>query len=201
LFSAVKQLPCQPLATVEAHLHVEGEPRLETGVHEAEPRVNEVLVQVQALPGPEFQPALLDVPRAVVLEAHARFGRLEETDEARLVERVPQEQISGEVLLARLGRLQVFDGPRELLGLGHRDGLHARARLKDVVPKVEKPDPGEREEVDHPPVGHQRQECAPEHQPIESRQRAADSRFVASYEPLHDVLLWGGPLARTFVPD
>ena len=39
----------QPLASVEADLDVEGEPGLEPDVHEAEPRVKVVVVEVEAL--------------------------------------------------------------------------------------------------------------------------------------------------------
>jgi hypothetical protein len=54
------QLPRQPLASIETHLHVEGKPGLDPGIHEAKAWVHEVLVDVQALTWSQLQPALLE---------------------------------------------------------------------------------------------------------------------------------------------
>ena len=60
------QLPRQPLAAVEAHLHVEGEPGLDACVDETEGRVDEIFVEVEALTRYQPQPAFIFVLRSVV---------------------------------------------------------------------------------------------------------------------------------------
>src|SRR5262249_25834663 len=105
------QLACEPLATVEADLDVEPKPPLDPRIHETGVRVDEVLVDVEALARTQLQPSLTRVGRTVVLEAHARLDGLERADQPRLVERVLREQLPREILLAGAARLQVAHGP------------------------------------------------------------------------------------------
>src|SRR5437867_13289255 len=43
------QLPCQPLTTIEANVNAEGEPGLNACMHEAEERMNLIMIQMHAL--------------------------------------------------------------------------------------------------------------------------------------------------------
>ena len=104
------ELARQPLAAIEADLHVEGEPGLQPGAHEPEDRVEEVLVDVQALARTQAQPALARVGRAMVLEAHAGLDGPEGTDQP-LLDRMLREQFARQVLLVDRSGLQVANGP------------------------------------------------------------------------------------------
>src|SRR5919204_4740273 len=72
----------EPLASVEADLDVEGEPGLNPGIHEAELRIYEVVVQEEAFPlaKPEIQ--LFGFGIRADLVTHAGLDASKDSDEA-----------------------------------------------------------------------------------------------------------------------
>lgn len=77
------QLSGQPLAAVEANLDVEGEPGLEPEVHEAELRMEMVVIVMQALAWAHEEFALARRSVGSNFVAEAGFGGAEDADEAR----------------------------------------------------------------------------------------------------------------------
>ena len=187
------EFPGQPLPTVDADLDVEREPRLDAGVHEAEVRVQEVLVEVQALARDQSEPAGGTVRRLVVLEAHAGLDRLQDADEP-VVDGVLLEQEPGELFLVGRAPLQIPDRSVKLLRLGQRCFLDSGTRCLREVSKVDDPHPGIAQEDVHPAVADRPQRAAEDHA-VEAGQNGRDERGVAIYKPGHGVLLGLGRLA------
>src|SRR3990172_5243517 len=191
----------EPLPAVEADLDGEGEPGLQAGAEEAEDPVPVVLVDVETLPGPKAEAALVGIRRAVILEAHAGFDRLEGADQA-LVHGVFGEQAAGEGLLVYRAGLQVADGAVVLERLAQRRCLDAFAGRQDIRLEVEEGDLGPRQDGVHPPRPHQGNEGAPKHEAVEAGEHGRDERAVAGKESLHGVVLEvGGWVAATYVPE
>src|SRR6266516_7953920 len=117
--SLSNQLTGQPFTSVHTDLDVEGEPRLEACVDETEDRVDEVLVDVQALAGTELQATFVAVLRTNVLEGHAGFQNREHADQP-FIHRVRGQNLSREIFLALTRRTQVSDRPLQPLRLAQR---------------------------------------------------------------------------------
>src|SRR3990172_9063384 len=177
------QLPSQPLATIEADLDVEREPGLQACAHETELRVHEVLVQMQALLWPPFEPALGAVLRAVILEAHAGFDGRQQTNQPSL-DGLLGEQLFGELLLVRRTRLQMANRPIEPACFGVGGLLDPFAGTQHVVLEVEQSDSSALQEEEHAAVPNQGQQRAAEHQAVETGKHPGDERAVACYESL-----------------
>ena len=178
----------EPHATGEADLDGEREPRLDAGVQEAEARMQEVLVQVQALARPKPEPAFVAVLGAVVLEGHTGFEGRQHADKP-LLNRVFDEEFAGNVLLVDRGRLQVEDRPVEPAGLGKRRFLETLGGVDGELLEVEQLNLGGFEEEVHAAVAHERQQMAAEDETIEAGQHPGDERAKTCYEILHGVLL------------
>jgi hypothetical protein len=154
-------------------LDVEGKPRLDAGTTEAEARMHDVLVQMQALARPQPQPALLSLRRAVILERLTRLERGEHADQA-LLDRLLTKQPSGQRFLVDGRGLKVAHRSAQLVGLGERGLLEPFRRIADELLEVEQTDAGGLEKEEHAALSHQRQQMAAERQAIEARQCPRD---------------------------
>ena len=182
------ELLSKPLTTVEADLNVEREPGLQAGAHEAKPRMEEVLVDVEALAGTQPEPALVAVRRHVVLEGDAGLQRGQDADEPFLDGGLG-EKTSCEILLADRARCDVADRTVEALRLGQRRGLDALGGVGDVLLEVEQSHTGTFQEVEHPVLAPELQQRSAKHKAVEAGQNASDQRAETRYESLHGVLL------------
>ncbi len=78
------KLSGQPLAAVQTDLDIEGKPGLDAGVDPPELGMDVVLVEMEALARPQFQPALAAILGEVVLEAAARLHDGEHANQPRV---------------------------------------------------------------------------------------------------------------------
>jgi hypothetical protein len=125
-FALGLELSSQPLAAVEADLDVEGKPGLDAGVDPSELGMKAVLVEMEALARPQFQPAQARVLGEVVLEAAAGFDDGEHADQP-CVDRMLLEELPSEGLFIPRARLQMPDRPIVLAGLCQRSVLELLA--------------------------------------------------------------------------
>ena len=121
-------LPGQPFAAVEADVDAEGEPGLHAGVHEAEDRVQVVVVQVQAGPRPVAQFQAAGGAVALDAEGHTRFDRLEDADQSP-GDAVALRDLPGDLLLAELAGVEVTDLATQFLGVAERGADELVGRL------------------------------------------------------------------------
>lgn len=171
-------LPRQPLAAVNAQVQIEGEPTGQPCVHEAEGRVDEVVVVVQALAAGGHQPQHLRVTVAADVIRPEYFHGAEHADQP-FPHAVPRGNLAGRVFLADRRTGQVPQRPSGGTGQGRRgvtdllgDALHILFEVlqqhADVV-----------QERGHPRgVGHQPQR-PPEPHPIKPAKRPRDRTAVA----------------------
>jgi hypothetical protein len=185
--------PPEPFAAVHADAHLEGEPGLDADVHEAKAPVEEVVVVVQALARLALELLRrLARPRAMDLPRPTRFDRRKHADGA-LADRPIGQEVPRDHLLRDGGRLDELDllvqlGTRVIGGgpqhVGDRlgEGLEV---LHEHVLMIQ--------EVLHAGGMAERQQRAPEHDPVESRDDPGDLVEQASYETAHGVgLRFGG---------
>src|SRR5262245_20722960 len=102
------QLAGEPLAAVETDVDADGKLGLDAGVHEAEDRVDLVVVEVDALTLPVVD---LQLPGLMVLaniERHARIDAAEHADQP-FPDAVAGSNLASDVLLAVLGGVEVAD--------------------------------------------------------------------------------------------
>ena len=185
------ELSRQPLPAVEADLHGEREPGLNPHVHEAEDRVQQVVVDMEALARTQLESALLQVWRSVVLEAHAGLDGLERADQPRLFQRMLREQLARQILFARAARGEVEHRASLTLRLSQCRLPDPLAGAQREVLEVEQADLRTGKEHVHASLAHQRQQRAAKHEAVESRQHTGDERGVTGYEGLHGSVLFG----------
>jgi len=80
----IVKLPGQPFSAVNAQLHRQGQPRLDARVHEAEYRMNHVVIYPEALSLPGNQLKLFCLPVFVNIKALTWFNRGKQTNQAIL---------------------------------------------------------------------------------------------------------------------
>ena len=98
----------EPLAPVETNLNREGKPRLQPDMHQSELAVVEVVIQMQALAPPAFQPNGLRLTIASDPERHAGVDGRENTD-ASVPNAVRLSNPNRNVLIAEMGVVNVLD--------------------------------------------------------------------------------------------
>ena len=99
----------EPFATVETDLNAEGQPALDARAHEAEDRINQVMIESQAFAktGRQFQPMGIRV--AVDIKTQARFNRGEHGNETFL-DAVARRDLFGDGLLVCVAGRKILDG-------------------------------------------------------------------------------------------
>src|SRR6185312_7307425 len=172
-FALGLELSSQPLATVETDLDVEGKPGLNACVHPTELGMEVVLVEMEALARPQFQPALARVLREVVLKAATGLDDGEHADQSR-VDRMLLEELSSERLFIRRARFQMPDRPILLTGLCQRSILEPLAGGPNEVFEAEQLHPGPLEESVHAALADERDQGAAEHQPVKAGKNTDD---------------------------
>src|SRR6059058_4889496 len=109
------ELPSQPLASIDADLNLEGEPRLQAHIHPAEQRVNEVVIQLRAFTAVA---AYLPEPLGVFLfrECPARFDTLQHAHQPffhlTLARKFPRRFLLGYLAGIQVAETLQFSGPR-----------------------------------------------------------------------------------------
>jgi len=195
-YPMAQELAAQPFAAVQTHLHVKREIGLKPQVHEAEVRVEVILVNVEALARPQLQTAFLELGRAMILEAHARFDGFERADQSRLRQGMLVQQGTGEILFAGSGRLKVQHGPLAFVCFRQCGILHTLRGLLSELPELHEPHAGPvKEPVDAAMT--QRAQGSAENEPIESREHTADERALTRSEFFHGASSFGGDVWPT----
>jgi len=130
------ELNGEPFAAVEPNLNVEREPCLKSGTHKTEVRMDEVLVDVQALPRSQFQAAFVSILRSMIFETHAWLDGSKRADESTL-DGILRKELVSEVFLADLPRLQVPERPLVAMNIDERGFFHSLTGLMHEVLEVE----------------------------------------------------------------
>ena len=125
----------EPLAAVDADINSEGKPGLDAGVHEAEDRVDLVVIQVQALALAvmDFQFAGLAILGH--LEGHAGIDAAQHADQSGAYA-VAGSNFASDVLFAIAGGVEIADLAAQALGLLQRGLFQAGGQLLAVSRKV-----------------------------------------------------------------
>ncbi len=171
-------MPRQPFPSVHADLDVEGEPRLQACAHEAKDRIDEVLVEVQALARIEHQTAFVAVLRSAVLECPARFQSREDADQP-LLNGICGQNLSGKIFLTVTRGGQISDRTLEPFSVAERCPLHPLCGLDREALEVDQLNPGILQEVVHPELPDQRLQNPVKDDPVEARQHTSDERPIA----------------------
>ncbi len=134
------QLAGQPFAAIEADMHRKGKPGLQPRVQQAQLRIEEVVVVMQALADASLQVDVLGRPIAVNLVSPTRFHATEHTDQS-LADPIAASQFPRQRFLVLGTAGQVTHGPtsvsRHLLGrlanlLGELQGMGLEVLEEDV---------------------------------------------------------------------
>ena len=180
------QLVGQPLAAIEGDVDAQRQPGLQPQMHEAELRMLEIEVVVQAFLGSpaEFQATTRGVPANLVGEAG--LDGAEHADQA-LLDPVLASDAPGKLLLGGFGTVQIEQGPAPRLGhlfagCTHRFrnvlgvGYEVLQQHADVI-EIGEQALGLGQEADRPAETHA----------IETTERAADLIGMLLYKALHGV--------------
>jgi hypothetical protein len=178
----------QPFPAIETNLDGEGEPALDSGVHEPEDGIVPVMVEKQAFApaGVEFQFFRLPVP--IQLIALTGLHGSQDADQA-FFDPILLGNLSGYFFLVDLGGIQVHNGTFWALGLGAGGGFQLGALLLREFTEVFQEDPHMPEGVKHSTFNCQNSQSAPQDQTIEATQMADDIFLVLLYKLFHGVLL------------
>jgi hypothetical protein len=173
-----QQLSGKPLPSVDADLNVEREPGLDAGVHEAEPWIEPVVIEMKALARMEPQSAFVTIGRTLVFERHARFDGLEHTDQP-LLDRIFSQHFPRQLLFVHACRLEKRD--RSVLSLRLCQGclLDLFRRSKSELLEVQKLDLRILKQEPHTVMPHQRLQDAVKDHSVESREHTSDERAIA----------------------
>jgi len=170
----VVHLAGQPFPAVQADVDVEGEPGLDAGVHEAEDRVDLVVVQMQALARPV---AHLQLPALGVgddLERHAGIDAAQDADQP-LLDVVAGGDRAGDVLLAILPGVEIADLAPQVPRLVERGLVHLRADLLAVVAEVLQEHAPVPQEAPQPRRVGQAAQAAAQEDAVQAREHAPDN--------------------------
>ena len=105
----------QPLAAVDADINPEGKPGLDAGVHEAEDRVDLIVIQVQALALAVMDFQFAGLPILGHLEGHAGVDAAQHADQSG-ADAVAGRNFASNVLFAIAGGVEIADLAAQALG-------------------------------------------------------------------------------------
>jgi len=181
----------QPFPPVQANLNRKGKPSLNPAVHEAEDRIDPVMVKKQAFADSRLQFEFL-LP--LVSEHLVTLAGLHDGQDANqsLADVIPLGHLPSQVLLAYLGRGQVHDGAMQPLGLAQRGGFQLFTLFFKEGTQVFQPHSYVPEVVEHPAFDRQDPQSAAQDQAVESTQMTDDIFLVLLYKLFHGVLLVAG---------
>jgi hypothetical protein len=170
-------LPGEPLASVYADREVERQPGLQAHVHEAEDRVDHVVVQVLALAvGVEQFQLALAVAADVVAPAGLDGGQHADQPPT---DAVPPGDLAGPAFLGARRTGQVNDRPAGPLGRRQRTGPHLLAELVGVVAEVLEESSAVAEEAEQADGVGQHPQRPAEPKPVPTGELTHDSGGVA----------------------
>ena len=127
--------PREPFATVHANLKGKGKPRLNSGRHKPETRIDPVVIDKLAfsIPGNDFKDLFVAV--SIDFKRLARFDACENADEP-VGNPIPRGNFSGIIVFACRRRIKVLDRSTKSLGFGERRLDELSSHLLSMLAKV-----------------------------------------------------------------
>ncbi len=178
----------EPLAAVHADLDGEGRPTLNAGVHEAEDRIDQVMVEGESLAEAGHQLQTFGVSVPVDLEAGARLDRGEHGDEPGF-DAVAKSDAAGDGLLVGVRGREVLDGAALFLSRAQGSLAQLRGKALSVGPKVFEQDVVFPEQAFEALDEADGAESPAEDQTVETAQHPGDFVGMICYKVIHGVLL------------
>ena len=130
----------QPFSAVETNLNVEREPRLDAAVHEAEERMDEVVIEVEAFSEAGDKSKLLFVAPARDIERVAGLNTGNHADEAP-VHPILERRFTGHSFFADSAGLKIDNLPRVLRSYACRSLFQLSAHPLHVLAELLEEDP------------------------------------------------------------
>lgn len=193
-------LACQPFAAVEADLNVEGEPGLDTGIHEAKLGINKVVINKQASSGAELEIQFLGAGVGGDLVAHARFDAGDYGDQS-----VGNPVFGGDFLshslLVGVRGTQVNDGTFLSEGCSAGSVSELLGNFLDISTEIFEQYLPVPEEALHSPRIDNRAQGATQDQSVEAIKNPDDFVGESLYKTFHGVPLFFGEFFVGFVLD
>src|SRR3990172_11715183 len=184
-------LPGQPFASVEADLDIEGKPSLNTGIHETELGIDEVVVEEHASPGAKQEIQFFSFGVARDLVAHAGFNTGDHRDQA-VGDTVLCGNLLNQRLLVRIAGAQVDDWAFLSEGCLAGSLFELLGNSLDVMAKIFEQNLLVPEKAHHSPGVGNGTQGASKDQSVESVQDSDDFIGETLYKTLHGVLLFFG---------
>ena len=181
-------LPSQPLPSVQADLQGERKPGLQAGVHETEPGMNEVVIEVEAFPLPshQFQAFHFSIPAHG--ETPAGLHAAQYTDQPRS-NTLARREGAGHVLFADLAGSQIQHLPPQLGGPSLRGRFQLLTHRLHMTAKILQQNAGRTQVAHHPFRVADRSQAAPNQHPVKSGQNSEQMTGEFRDKLFHGVLL------------